>query len=73
MEMLDVKEAAWRGGVYIFTVYIYCAHTVCSHFLSPAAGTDMRVGCVQPVQDSPRERQQGECRGDCQGKHVLIL
>lgn len=26
VEMLDVKEAAWGGGVHIFTVYILCSY-----------------------------------------------
>lgn len=50
---------------------VFLQHTLRSRCSSPAANADVRVGRVQPLQDRPGERQQGECGGDGQGKRTV--
>lgn len=67
---LIVCVSEWRHGLstYLTVHHANLEQLAFSPPLSFSAGTDKRVGRAEPVQDSPGERQQGECRGDSQGK-----
>lgn len=56
------------GSMYFYNIRSLFSR--CCVFFA-AASTDVCVGRVQPLQDSPGERQQGECGGDGQGRPSL--